>query len=478
MEENKWNKGRRDFLQTAGAVVSTPFGVQGARPPQPNILFLFPDEWRYDWVEPANGLNVRTPNLKLLSSQGVRFTQAITPSPLCAPARACLASGKEYGHCRVAGNNVNYPLDQTTFYQLLRSRGYHVMGCGKFDLHKPDLDWGRDGKRLIKEWGFSDGIDNEGKLDAIASFRKNGKPMGPYLAYLEAKGLLQTHIDDFQSRKGHAATFPTPLPDEVYCDNWITRNGLGMLDAAPRGKPWFLQVNFNGPHSPWDITARMEKAWRSIKFPQPNRCREFTAEEHVKVRQNYAAMIENIDRSAGAFLDKVRERGELANTLIAFASDHGEMLGDHNRWSKSVPYQASVGVPMIVCGPAVRQGVTATIPTTTMDLTATFLDYAGIPVPADMDSRSLRRFVEGNSERLRGHVLSGLGAWRLVMEGRYKYIRGFDDAPMLFDLRNDPFENENLVTAKPEVAARLAKLLPTVDFGTTPIKKDSYKKEG
>jgi arylsulfatase A-like enzyme len=133
---------RRDFLKASAAVP-----LQAATRP-PNILFLFPDQLRYDFVEPAAGIPVRTPNVKRLAANGVRFTRAVTPAPLCAPARACLASGLEYYRCRVPSNAQNYPLDQPTVYQLLRGAGYHVMGCGKFDLHKPELDWGLDGKRM------------------------------------------------------------------------------------------------------------------------------------------------------------------------------------------------------------------------------------------------------------------------------------------------------------------------------------------
>ncbi len=451
---------RRTFLQTAGLTLAAPFGPSAQVRARPNILFLFPDELRADWVEPSR-LPVRTPNLKRLSDQGVRFTRAVTPSPLCAPARACLALGKEYDRCGVPGNNVNLPSGQTTFYQLLRSAGYHVMGCGKFDLHKPDRDWGTDGRKWIADWGFSDGINSEGKSDATLSFQRMGRPMGPYLAYLQSKGLLKTHVDDFGRRKGHNATFPTPLSDEDYCDNWIARNGLQLLDRAPSGQPWFLQVNFNGPHPPWDITRKMEKAWRGTAFPPPDGSGEYSAEEHNRIRQNYAAMIENIDRAAGRFLEKLKARGELDNTLVVFSSDHGEMLGDHNRWGKTFPHQPSVGIPLVFWGAGVRSGVVCPQPSTSLDLTATFLDYAGLPRPAEMDSRSLRPFLqEGKSDGLRSHVLSGLGKWRLAMDQRYKYIRGFEAEPLLFDHQNDPLENSNLAAANPEAASRLARLLP------------------
>ena len=365
----------------------------------------------------------------------------------------------EYDRCRVPSNKENYPLDQPTFYQLLRTAGYHVMGCGKFDLHKPELDWGLDGKRTIREWGFSDGVDNEGKHDGTRAYKQAGRPMGPFLAYLDKLGLAKAHVDDYDRRKGHGATFPTPLSDEAYGDNWIARNGLALLDAAPKGKPWFLQANFNGPHDPWDVTEGMEKRWRGVKFPQPNRCDQLTPPTHELVRQNYAAMIENIDRRVGELIEKVKQRGELERTLIVFSSDHGEMLGDHNLWGKRHPYHGSVGVPLVVWGQDVRKGVLCESPATTLDLTATFLDYAGVHKPASMDSRSIRPFLAGRRSSLRSHVVSGMDSWRLVTTGRYKYVRGWEKEPMLFDVRDDPQENVNLVAKMPGMAADLERLL-------------------
>jgi len=456
--------GRRDLLKaTAGAAVAR--SLRGAQAPPvakpPNILFLFPDQLRHDFIEQPGPIPVRTPNVKKLMREGVWFTRAITPAPLCAPARACLASGMEYGNCRVPSNAENYPGDQPTFYHMLRTAGYHVMGCGKFDLHKPELDWGLDGKRKIADWGFSDGIDNEGKHDATRAYTKAGnKPKGPFMAYLETLGLAHAHVEDYEKRKGHGDTFSTPLRDEAYGDNWITRNGLALLDAAPKDRPWFLQVNFNGPHDPWDITASMEKRCRGKKFPQPNQCTQLTPENHVRVRQNYAAMIENIDRCVGQFLAKVRQRGELANTLIVFSSDHGEMLGDHDLWAKRHPYHGSVGVPMVVWGQDVKRGLRIDAPATTLDLPATFLDYARVERPAKMDSLSLRPLVTGKAAKTRDHVLSGMGSWRLVMQDKYKYVRGFgDQGPMLFDTIADPRENQNLAKREPAIASRLDKLL-------------------
>lgn len=440
---------RRDFVGGAALAAS-------AAPRQPNILLLFPDQLRFDWLGIGSSLPVRTPNIDALARRGVRFTRVVTPSPLCAPARACLASGMDYRRCRVPDNAVDYPLDQPTYYGMLRERGYHVLGCGKLDLHKATLDWGLDGKRMLKEWGFTDGVDNAGKRDAVRSGAVT--PKDPYMAWLHRRGLAAAHVADFKKRRGQDVTFPTPLPDDAYCDNWLSRRGLELLRAVPPGRPWHLAVNFTGPHEPWDITVSMERTCRGRTFPQPNGNKQYPPEAHVAVRQNYTAMVENIDRWVGTFVDEVRRRGELENTLVVFSSDHGEMLGDHNRWGKSVPWQPSIGVPLIVAGPEVKPTVSDAL-VSTVDLTATFLDYAGMAKPKQMDSRSLRPVVEGRARTHREFLRSGLKKWRAVWDGRHKLVTGFGEAPELYDLVADPLENRNLAAETPRVISRLQELL-------------------
>jgi arylsulfatase A-like enzyme len=434
-------------------------GLAAPAPPRPNILLLLPDQWRPDWMPGQPGIPVRLPHIEQLMARGVRFLNAITPSPLCAPARACLASGKEYSRCGVASNQFDYPLTQPTYYQLLRDAGYHVMGCGKLDLHKKTLDWGLDGRRLLREWGFSDGIDNAGKMDAVRSGLP--APKDPYMKLLHDRGMAAVHVKDMRARKAHEGTYPTPLPDDLYCDNFITRNALTLLERAPRDQPWHLAVNFTGPHDPLDITSSMERTARDRTYPQPNRNTQAPPAHHVAVRQNYSAMCENIDRGIGQILAAVAARGELDNTLVVFSSDHGEMLGDHNRWGKHVPYQASLGIPLVLAGPGVRARGRSRALVTLMDLAATFLDFAGLPAPAAMDSRTLRPLLAGATRRHRSHLVAGLEGWRLVWDGRYKLIEGFEKEPQLFDLRRDPLENLNLWAQQTRIRTQLKTLLPS-----------------
>jgi arylsulfatase A-like enzyme len=455
---------RRSLIRSAAALpaVFLPGPRASAAPKgRPNILLLFPDQHRFDWTGLNPKLDIHTPNLQSLARRGVTFTHAIVPSPLCAPCRAAIASGKEYHRCRVPGNQANYPLNQTTFYSLLRLSGYHVTGCGKLDLHKATEDWGLDGSGLLREWGFSDGIDNAGKMDAVRSGAS--QPKDPYMAMLYQKQLAKTHIEDLgrRSKEGYRATFPTPLPDDSYCDNWVAQNGLKLIERAPKDKPWFLAVNFTGPHNPMDITRSMEPGCRGRNYPQPNRPFDYPGETHVAIRQNYTAMVENIDQWTGVYVETLRRRGELDRTLIIYSSDHGEMLGDHGRWGKSVPYQPSVGVPLVAAGPGVEHGKTSSALVSLVDLAATFLDYAGVPVPSEMDSKSLRPVFQGKAKSHRRKLQSALGDWRMVWDGRYKLIEGFQAArqeqpkTLLFDLAGDPLENVNLAAGHSDVIDRL-----------------------
>lgn len=435
--------------------------VQGASDARPNLLLFFPDQWRPDWTNFTKGLDVRTPHLESLAGRGVRFTHAVVPSPLCAPSRACLASGREYENCRVPSNQTDYPAGAPTLYGRLRDAGYHVMGCGKLDLHKKAKDWGLDGQRLMSEWGFSEMIDNAGKGDAVNSGAL--APKDPYMAMLHRRNLAQDHVGDFKRRKNYAATFPTPLPDDAYCDNYVGSNAMELLGRAPRNRPWFMAVNFTGPHSPMDITAGMEPTVRGRRFTGPRGNSEFDAATHERIRQNYTAMVENLDRWLGRIADELKSRGELERTLIVVSSDHGEMLGDHGLWGKSVPWQESVGVPLVAAGPGIQRGRVVSDPATTLDLAATFLDYGRAKPLPEMESQSMRAQLEGRGKSRRSHVRSGLGTWRTVTEGRYKLIAGYGEQHrMLFDLREDPYEQRDIVPAKPGVADRLERLIRIV----------------
>ncbi len=260
------------------------------------------------------------------------------------------------------------------------------------------------------------------------------------------------------------------MPDDAYCDNWIANSGLNLIRSAPEGKPWFIQINFNGPHPPMDVTKSMYEKWKDATFPP---ARAGKGGSKPGKRRNYGAMINNIDRWLGIFRDELKKRGELENTLIVYCSDHGEMLGDRGMGGKSKPYHPSACVPLVIAGPAIRKNVVCDKPAETLDLTATFLDYAGIAAPKDMDSRSLRPFLEGRSDLPRVYAASSLGDWSLVFDGRHKLIVNRPNKKrsksakstgevVLYDLKTDPVEIHYISGRHPDIVARLKPLLPPV----------------
>nr|WP_274921692.1 sulfatase/phosphatase domain-containing protein [Providencia sp. G1(2023)] len=151
------------------------------------------------------------------------------------------------------------------------------------------------------------------------------------------------------------------------------------------------------------------------------------------------------------------------------------MLGDHNRWGKNVPYDASVGVPLVVAGPNIQHRTSDAL-VSLIDIAATFLDYAKAEIPDGMTALSFRPLLEGRTNDHREYVTSGLLNWRMVRDKRYKLIEGFDPSLMksygsvpkgtkrpivLFDLQEDPNESNNIASQQPEIVASMKKRLPT-----------------
>lgn len=414
---------------------------------RPNILVLLPDQLRADWVGPDNRGRAQTPNIDALMARGVHFTRAVCPSPLCGPSRACLATGLEFDRNPVPSNAYSIDPDGPNLYRQLARAGYEVMTCGKVDLLKGELDWGADGQHMengrsrLKQLGFTGGLDSAGKHATLMAYDA-GKDE-PYLCFLRDRGLEAAHVEDMRRRKSRALgpdrishpgagpnfvhVEPNQLPDDAYQDNWIGQCGLDLLEGvSDGGKPWYLQVNFVGPHEPVNVTRAMAERVADRQPPLPEARGGLDDELHLAIRRNYTAMVEAIDAMVGRYVAFLRDSGQLDNTIVVLTSDHGEMLGDAGLWEKSVPHQASIGVPLVVAGPGVAEGMTTDQPATILDLHATAIALAGAEPLPDVDSRSLVPVLADPSIRLRDVVFSGLGAWRIAFDGTFKVVAGYE----------------------------------------------------
>lgn len=438
---------------------------------RPNILLLLSDQHRGDWMpydedvrkrQGTEDLQLNMPAVRGLMDRGTSFTCAVSPSPVCAPARACLASGRRYRNCRVYQNNTNYDPALPNFYGMLSENGYYVSGIGKFDLNKGDLEWGDGFHDTLQRMGFTDAYDSEGKMDTVWAAMM-GKP-GPYGKELIKADLMEAYKNDMVSR-GHG-TDAAPIPPELYADNWIGKRACDLIRNAPKDKPWFIQVNFSGPHDPWDVTEEMRNAVKDREMPVAAGCTK--QERNKDIRRNYAAMIENIDRLIGDCLNTLDEEGIRNNTIVIYSSDHGEMMGDHDMYGKSKPEEGSVHIPLVIDASCISGSVSRinTAPVELQDLAATCLDYASVKPTAKLESVSLRPVVEGEKEKARDYAISELilkdkgapidsfatitdGEWKLIMRNRT------DDC--LYHIAEDPFEMKDVAAENPEIVERLRK---------------------
>lgn len=399
----------------------------------PNLLLVYLDQWRWDWAG-FNDPKVRAPHLASLAAKGTRFTHAFTPAPLCAPARGALGSGQEYDESPIPDNMIDYPVDGSypTYYSQLQEAGYHVMMAGKDHLTMA-LGVGVNGSLHAKKLGFDDWERMPDKYEAF----KYGYPYDQWTESLwqNDSGSLYNSTSACYGVFGNGsccdriagleggAFCPRPQPagpeNTVYPDDWTENAAEKLLGRRPAGKPWFMQVGFPGPHPPFILTEAMNASVAGRTYPPPQgSSSSFGAEFYQVMRRQYAAEIENIDHLIGKLVQRLETLGALNDTVIAISADHGEMLGDYNKYAKSMPWDGAARVPLIFVGPGIKAGSVLTQPVATLDIVGTFLDLADAQLATNMTTRSMLPLLSTQNEMQKGltreFIRSGLGGETFV----------------------------------------------------------------
>lgn len=439
---------------------------------RPNILLIMDDQHRFDYLGCAGADFIRTPNIDKLAERGIRFTQCTTNCPVCAPSRIGLATGVQPSRLGCVQNNCYLPLSQPTYYQQLRNHGYRVGCIGKLDLAKPDHYNGRYGDRpSVYQWGFTHPEECEGKMHAGSS----ETPIGPYTYYLEEQGLLKTFYDDYRKRQKEGwsiSCHDSPLPTEAFEDTYIGRKSAEWITNIADDYPWHLFVSFVGPHDPFDPPTEYGEKYRNANMPKhvaddltgkpqyiKDRIVNASSEKIAETRRQYCAATELIDDQIGEIINALEQRGMLNNTYIIFASDHGEMLGDHGLYTKSVPYEPSLRVPLIVAGPNIQGNQTSNALVELNDINPTICELAGIPTLPNIDARSFHPILENNAHAHRKETISTIRNFHCIRTSRYKYIDNINDIPELYDFIQDPEELNNIAEQQPDLARELSRRL-------------------
>jgi len=474
---------------------------------RPNILLITSDQHRGDCFG-FEGRAVRTPHLDLLAAQGTRFSACITPNVVCMPARSSMLTGLlplTHG-CHDNGIDLDEALAERGFAGTLGRSGYATAFLGKahFSSNHSPLPTGRcenlkSSHLFPNDWtGPYMGFDHVELVQLGHNYWLPERPPGGmhYERWYHGDGLGALKDAQYGTRlppTTHAAqTHNSALPTAWHNSTWLGDRAVEYLRGRGRARrngatqPFCTWLSFADPHHPFDAPApwcHLHQA-ADVDLP-PHRTRDLerrpwwhrAAMENTpqggdrKVREeysrmppqtdaqlgeliaNYYGMISLVDHNIGRVLAALQDEGLADNTLVVFTSDHGDWLGDHGLVLKGpMFYEGLLRVGMIVRGPGVPAAKVVPHPVSTIDLAATFGDYAGTPVEAATHSRSLRPLIEGDAAR--DHALS---EWRLgparcgvALDLRAVRTRHAkltlelgSGAGEMYDLQNDPHECEN-----------------------------------
>lgn len=421
-------------------------------PRRPNVLVVFTDQQRHDTVGALNNPVIRTPSLDRLAREGVAFTSAYSPSPVCVPARCSLAYGQYPPNTGCHDNRDPMPEDgRETFFGTLASAGYRTHGIGKCHF-TPDPHALR---------GFQ---TRERQEEIPASPAEDD-----YLTRLHERGF--GHIRDPHGIRGEMYYVPQPaqMPEWLHPTQWIGDRAVGFVEAARDAtRPWALFVSFIHPHPPFAPPNPWHKLYRAPLMPLPKIPPDSASllayvnrhQNRYKYRDQgldlnllrcqkayYYACISFIDYQLGRILDALAETGHLDDTLVVFTSDHGELLGDYGSFGKRSFHDSCARVPLLVRYPErFSAGTTCDRLASLVDVAPTALGVAGVPPTHSLDGLDLAEVAAGSADRpavFSQFSDAGTAIYTAVTpEWKYAYSAP-DDREYLFDRVGDPAETRN-----------------------------------
>jgi arylsulfatase A-like enzyme len=422
---------------------------------KPNILIILTDDQGYHDVSYYGTGDLQTPNMDALAKAGMRFDNFLTNSPVCAPTRASLLSGRYPDRVGVPGlirfhpeNNWGYLDPQTILLpQKLKEANYHTAHIGKWNL-------GLESPNLPNQKGF----------DLF-------------------HGWLEDMMEDYVTKRRHGMNFMRLNGETIdppgHATDLFTAWAVDYISQqAKDDQPFFLYLAYNAPHFP----VQPPKEWS-------DRVKQRNAGLPEK-RANLIAFIEHLDDGIGKVIAALKESGQYENTLIIFTSDNGGHLPDlaNNgplRNGKQSMYEGGLRVPTVVSWPGhVAAGSSTGQVNVSMDVFPTLLQIAGVGSSHDIDGRSFLNTLLGESPeeeervlyftRREGGLTYGGKAYHALRKGDWKLLQNSPYQPLeLYNLKLDPTESRDLVKTEPEVLKEMNSLLMRYiqEGGKTPWQK-------
>ncbi|MFW6146421.1 MAG: arylsulfatase [Planctomycetota bacterium] len=433
---------------------------------RPNIVFIFPDQWRWDCLGSLGHPVVATPFLDELAAGGVTFTNAYTPVPTCIAARASVMTGMDpWNHGRLGYRDcVPWTYDITLPGQL-RNSGYQTMVAGKTHFYPQRAGLGFEQLRLYETQIHGD----EASDYHLWLHRETGGAYTDLSRDIDPNGMLCR---------------PWTYPDYQHPNTWTMSAALDMLKLRDPLRPFFMQISFQRPHTPIDPPIDYYQRYRDCPLPAVpvgDWAEELSGREACvsavrgrldprqldEARRGYYAQLSHIDYQIGRLLRYLSRSGMMGNTWILFASDHGEMLGDHHHYRKSTPFEGAAAIPFVVRPPSSARpgGRVCDKPITLGDVMPFCLDVADVPIPPAVDGRSFRSLLDDPQRPWRSFVhVEHAPAWQAVTDGKQKFAwHSQSGQEYFFDLETDPFEQRNLAASHPDAALWRRRLVEVLE---------------
>jgi len=420
----------------------------------PNVLVILTDQHSFRYVGHRDADNggqaVETPTLDRLAQSSIRFETAYCPVPLCTPSRYSMLTGREAMRAGAWNNGSVLDPDKNTIPKTLSDFGYKTYLEGKMHFGG-----------AVQFGGF----DERTYGDFTGRAGHQAEPPAQY-----------SHPPDYRRLLTEVGT--TSIPESLLQETRTVEESVATLREhrhASSDRPWFLCASFSRPHWPRTAPSRFVDPYWPDNVPEPavtggdtddhplveacirrTASNEVSGAEMMRARAGYFAAVEYIDEIIGDFLLRLDNSGLLKNTIIVYASDHGELAGEHGLWEKRTWHEAATRVPLFVQLPSHRADEvtppTLETPVSLLDLYPTLCHLVGVDPPGDLDGRDLSEAVRTGTEPASEPVVVDCFGmfgnedlhYRMVRDGRYKYVQ-FRDAPeVLFDLQTDPLETTDL----------------------------------
>ncbi len=474
---------RREFLKGLGLAVGaagvgsilggrTGFG-QGARGrKRPNIIFIMSDDHASHALSCYGSKINKTPNLDRIADEGMRFSNSFCTNSICAPCRAVILTGK-YSHLNgVTDNREKFDGSQQTFPKLLQQAGYETAMIGKWHL-KTDPT-GFDYWNILPGQGayYNPAMIENGERKKYTGYVTDILT-DHALSWLKGRTGDRPFCLMYHHKAPHRNWQPGPEHLTQYDDRKIPEPATLFDDYEGRGRAakeqdMSIAKTMNKSDlkltTPGGLTPEQKARWEAAYGPKNKAFEEAGLEGDELVRwkyqryiKDYLRCIASVDENVGRVLDWLDEAGLAKDTIVVYTSDQGFYLGDHGWFDKRFMYEESLRMPLLVRYPReVRAGSVNDDIVLNLDFGETFLDYAGVPAPADMQGRSLRPVLRGRTPddwrtSMYYHYYEYPAVHSVkrhygVRTQRYKLIHFYHDIDEweLYDLRNDPDELRNV----------------------------------